>query len=47
LLKNLTGEYQDKLGWNFNPTTEKEFYTSFKDKYLVTPEQVKGIVNGV
>jgi hypothetical protein len=47
LLKNLTGEYQDKLGWSFNPTTEKEFYESFKNKYLVTPDKVKGIVNGV
>jgi hypothetical protein len=47
LLKNLTGEYQDKLGWSFNPSTEKEFYESFKNKYLVTPDKVKGIVNGV
>jgi hypothetical protein len=47
LHKNLTGEYQDKLGWGFNPKTEKEFYESFKSKYLVKPEQVKGIVNGV
>jgi hypothetical protein len=46
LLKNLTGEYHDKLGWGFNPKTEKEFYESFKDKYLVTPGQVKGLVNG-
>lgn len=46
LLKNLKGEYQDKLGWSFNPKTEKEFYKAFKNKYLVTPEQVKGIVNG-
>ena len=47
LHKNLTGEYQDKLGWGFNPKTEKEFYESFKSKYLVKPDQVKGIVNGV
>jgi hypothetical protein len=46
LHKNLTGEYQDKLGWGFNPKTEKEFYESFKRKYLVAPEEVKGIVNG-
>jgi len=47
LLKNLTGEYQDKLGWNFNPSTEKEFYEDFKRKYLVNPGQVKEIVNRV
>jgi hypothetical protein len=47
LLKNLTGEYQDKLGWGFNPSTEKEFYQEFKSKYLVTADQVKGIVNGI
>lgn len=47
LRKNLTGKYQDKLGWGFNPKTEKEFYESFKKKYLVRPEHVKGIVNGI
>jgi len=46
LLKNLTGEYQDKLGWNFNPSTEKEYYNKFKNNYLVEPEKVKEIVNG-
>lgn len=47
LLKNLTGEYQDKLGWSFNPSTEKEYYEYFKNKYLVEPEKVKEIVNGI
>jgi hypothetical protein len=47
LRKNLTGEYQDKLGWGFNPKTEETFYKSFKDKYLVDPKDVKGIVNGI
>lgn len=46
LHKNVTGHYQDKLGWGFNTKTESEFYKSFKNKYLVNPQQVKGIVNG-
>lgn len=45
LLRNLTGEYQDKIGWGFNPKTEAEYYRSFKQKYLVTADQVKDIVN--
>jgi hypothetical protein len=47
LRKNLTGEFQDKLGWSFNPKTEEVFYKSFKDKYLVDHKDVKGIVNGI
>jgi hypothetical protein len=47
LQRNLTGEYQDKLGWGFNPRTEKSYYEEFRGKYLVRPEQVKGIVNGI
>ena len=47
LRKNLTGEFQDKLGWSFNPKTEEVFYKSFKDKYLVNHKDVKGIVNGI
>ena len=47
LLKNLTGEYQDKLGWSFNPTTEKGYYEALKNKYLVGPEKIKEIVNGI
>lgn len=47
LQDNVLGKYQDKLGWGFKPRTEKEFYESFKTKYLVTPSQVKAIVNGI
>ena len=47
LRKNLTGEFQDKLGWSFNPNTEIEFYESFKNKYLVSRDKVNGIVNGI
>ena len=47
LHKNLTGEYQDKLGWGFNPTTEKKFYEAFKNKYLVSPKEIKGIIGGI
>lgn len=45
LKKNLTNEYQDKLGWEFNSKTEPEFYESFQNKYKVNPDQIKNIIN--
>jgi hypothetical protein len=47
LQDNVNGTYHDKLGWSFNSQTEKEFYEDFKDKYLVTPQEVKEIINGL
>ena len=39
--ENVRGEKMDKIGWSFNLKTEKEYYESFKYKYLVTPEELK------
>jgi hypothetical protein len=39
--ENVRGEKMDKIGWTFNSKTEKEYYESFKNKYLVTPEEIK------
>lgn len=45
LYKNLTGEYQDKLGWDFNARTEPEYYTRFKNLYQIAAEDVMQKVN--
>jgi len=47
LYKNLSGEFQDKLGWGFNPKTEPEYYDQFKSKYLINPIHVKEKINGI
>lgn len=48
LRKNLTGEFQDKLGWDFNPKTEPDYYESFKSKYLITdPLTIKEKLNAI
>lgn len=48
LRKNLTGDFQDKLGWSFNPKTEEDYYKSFKNKYLVTePATLKERLNAI
>lgn len=39
--ENVAGNKMDKIGWTFNPKTEKEYYESFKHKYLVSPEELK------
>lgn len=39
--ENVSGLKMDKIGWDFNMKTEKEYYESFKAKYLVTPDQLK------
>lgn len=47
LHKNVAGEFQDKLGWSFNPKTEPEYYQEFKNKYLIDPKDVKNKINGI
>ena len=47
LRDNVDGKYADKLGWGFNPKTEEDLYKHFQKNYLVTPAEIKGIVNGV
>jgi hypothetical protein len=48
LRKNLTGEFQDKLGWGFNPKTEPEYYQEFQSKYLITDvTAIKNKINGI
>lgn len=39
--ENVRGPRMDKIGWDFNMKTEKEYYESFKAKYLVTPDDLK------
>jgi len=39
--ENVAGNKMDKIGWTFNLKTEKEYYKSFKNKYLVLPEELK------
>lgn len=39
--ENVAGLRTDKIGWDFNMKTEKEYYESFKAKYLVTPDTLK------
>lgn len=41
--ENVAGTKMDKISWYFNMETEKEYYENFKDKYLVTPENVRNI----
>lgn len=45
LRRNVSGEFQDKLGWSFNSKTEPDFYKTFQDKYKVDPTTVIGIIN--
>lgn len=47
LKDNLDGKFADKIGWGFKPKTEPELYAKFKNKYLVNPADVKGMINGV
>jgi hypothetical protein len=39
--ENVAGLKMDKIGWDFNMKTEKEYYESFKAKYLVTADELK------
>ena len=47
LHENVEGLRDDKIGWGFNPGTEKEFYENFKTKYKVMPEDVRKIIDPV
>lgn len=47
LLRNVKGEFQDKLGWGFNPKTELEYYDHFKNYYKIDPIDVKRKINGL
>ncbi len=40
LHENVSGKYQDKLGWGFNTATESTYYTTFRNKYSVTPATI-------
>ena len=46
-LKQEFEEIQNTLLPKDETKTEEAFYKSFKDKYLVEPKAVKGIVNGI